>query len=86
MHNRLIQRLKAHLAHLYPHENLEKLTDQVFATYWPKGREPLLEPRLPGSDLWSAEDNVLITYGDTIFEEGKAGLKTLLRFLNRASL
>ncbi|QEF98499.1 Sucrose phosphorylase [Stieleria maiorica] len=70
--------LAQHLAFLYPDSDPEQLADEVIAIFdqfQPQGPLPLHQ-------LWSQEDSLLITYGDSIVDNGSAPLDTLHQFLN----
>ena len=67
-----------HLAFLYPEADAESLLQSVVETF------AGFEKRVPLSldRIWSQEDCLLITYGDSIVTEDEPPLKTLADFLN----
>ncbi|MFK7817449.1 MAG: sugar phosphorylase [Planctomycetaceae bacterium] len=68
-------RLRQHLTFLYPDHDPAQLADRI--------RPVLEETDLTSTDaLWSEEDTLLITYGDSIRASAETPLKTLLEFLN----
>ena len=74
----LRQRAVGHLETIYPDHNADELSKKSMEVM----RLPLPDQQLvqPGN-RWNQRDVVLITYGDSIYREGEAGLKTLRRFL-----
>ena len=72
----LRQSIQSRLHAIYP-ENYLQVTDRVMGLVARYGK---LSDAKPG-DLWSEEDVVLITYGDTILHQEEQPLKTLERFL-----
>ena len=76
--------MKEILEVLYPDENGSSLIERVFDTLLPyKTNRVILEKRKKYSDKisLSEEDSILMTYGDTIFENGEKPLRTLYKFL-----
>jgi sucrose phosphorylase len=71
--------LLQHLAFLYPEADHERLADQVIAVF--DGFQQQLP--LPLSQLWSQDDCLLITYGDSIIDDESDPLETLHEFLQR---
>ena len=71
--------LRQHLSVLYPDANCDLLAGKVAAVFdgFDK-RTPL-----PLGELWSQEDGLLITYGDSIVAEDEKPLQTLHRFLDQ---
>ena len=71
--------LRQHLSILYPDANCDLLAGKVAAVFdgFDK-RTPL-----PLDELWSQEDSLLITYGDSIVAEDEKPLQTLHRFLDQ---
>jgi len=68
-----------HLSFLYPDENADQLANQVIAVFEGFKRDPSLPPH----ELWSEQDCLLITYGDSIVDENSAPLETLHQFLSQ---
>ena len=67
--------LRQHLDFLYPDHDPGALVERI---------RPIFADRdLPSTDeLWSEDDALLITYGDSIQRDGEAPLQTLAEFLN----
>lgn len=77
----LLQRLAAQLSVLYPDHDGDVLAREVVKRFWPQGRD-VLPPRHSGEKpLWDERNVVLITYGNSILEDGEKPLKTLHKFL-----
>ncbi|MCR9199369.1 MAG: alpha-amylase family glycosyl hydrolase [Planctomycetaceae bacterium] len=71
------QSLLQHLELLYPGRNSAKLAAEIAQVF-----EGFVDPRSNSPDeLWTANDALLITYGDSIRTRGTAPLKTLTEFL-----
>ena len=76
--NQLRTELAAHLVKLYPDE-VSNLTERVFGLihhYWAEAREQKVS-------LWSEQDVMLITYGDSITRSDEKPLHTLYAFLQQ---
>ncbi len=73
VHSQLCQ----HLRFLYPDADTERLADQVIAIF----DDFNSQTPLPLHQLWSQEDCLLITYGDSIIDNDAAPLETLQQFL-----
>lgn len=71
--------LSQHLGFLYPEANIQQLTDRIVAIF--DGFEQ--QAPLPLHQLWSQQDCLLITYGDSIIDGNAAPLETLHQFLNQ---
>jgi sucrose phosphorylase len=70
--------LRQHLLFLYPDGNADLLAGKVAAVF--DGFDKRVP--LPLDELWSEEDGLLITYGDSITASDEAPLQTLAKFLN----
>ncbi|TWU49856.1 sugar phosphorylase [Rubripirellula reticaptiva] len=68
-----------HLRFLYPEANAEELADSVIAIF--DDFQPQIP--LPLNQLWSEQDCLLITYGDSIVDGDVAPLETLDQFLSQ---
>lgn len=77
------RRLSALLHQIYPDADQEVLTAQIMDAFWPDGAAPIAEGRMPSNDLWSEEDALLITYGNSILDGGHKPLDLLHDFLKR---
>jgi len=75
----LRRRLQEHLLIIYPQVAPEPLIDRLLQR---AGLRLTHQPPLPHSNHWDETDNLLITYGDSIVEEGVKPLRCLHRFLN----
>ena len=67
-----------HLGFLYPDANVDRLADEVIAIF--DGFEQ--QTPLPLRELWSQQDSLLITYGDSIVDDKLGPLETLQHFLS----
>ena len=70
--------LQQHLSFLYPDANPELLTGAIAAEF----DQAALRVPLPFEQLWTQEDCLLITYGDSIIHSGEKPLRALKRFLD----
>lgn len=68
------------LNRIYPAEDVAGLTDAVIGAFWPGGK-PRQTPRAPSHALWSPEDAVLITYGNSLLDGSHKPLDLLHDFL-----
>lgn len=73
----------AFLRSVYPAEDTDALTDKVIAAFWPEGTAPRKRKRRPGNALWSQEDALLITYGNSVVDGVHKPLDLLNDFLHR---
>lgn len=64
-----------HLSRLYPNEDLDVLSKSI-VNLFDGCQLPTISP------LWTEQDSLLITYGDTLTSEGETPLTTLRQFLN----
>lgn len=72
----LVKRLEK----IYVNENAAVVADQIFAVLEASGLDITTTGR---GRLWSEEDVILITYGDSVGCRGEAPLESLYRFLER---
>ena len=72
------QKLKNHLTHIYPESDIESLADACIEAI---GERMYLDSPPPLS-LWSQQDTLLISYGDTLRQAGKKPLGILQSFLH----
>jgi len=75
VHTQLCQ----HLDFLYPESNTLQLADKIIAVF----SDVQCQQPLPLHRLWSEQDCLLITYGDSITDEHSAPLDTLQLFLSQ---
>jgi glycosidase len=76
--------MKEILGVLYPDENISDLIERVLDTILPyHNHSVILEKRRKYGDKisLSEQDAILMTYGDTFFEDGEKPLRTLQKFL-----
>ncbi len=81
-------RLSELLHFIYPDLNADILSSQVIDAFWPEspdkpGRGRRRQPRKPGNNLWSQNDAVLITYGDSLIDGSHKPLDLMNDFLLR---
>lgn len=75
----LSTRLREHLRVIYPEQDVEQLTLTLLNTM---GLTAEAEGPLPHQNHWDQGDILLISYGDTLQQEGEKPLRTLHRFLS----
>ena len=71
----LQESIQHHLQFLYPQENHLQLLKQIAAIF-----ADYQKPASP-NEIWSEQDALLISYGDTLLREGERPLETLQHFL-----
>jgi len=80
LHNRVIH----HLGSIYAGLELDELTSTIATRLIKRMRiDPAAEAPAPHQNLWDQTDIAMITYGDSIIEDGEKPLHTLHRFLDR---
>ncbi|MDQ2093663.1 sugar phosphorylase [Rhodalgimonas zhirmunskyi] len=77
----LSQHLAQLLARIYPDVDSTILASEVVEAFWPEDRHHRRRPRKPGNDLWSQNDAVLITYGNSLVDGTHKPLDLLYDFL-----
>lgn len=77
MDKKLKEKLKKHFEFIYPDKDANKIISKV------EKLANKYETKQTGSSWISEKDAMLITYGDSIVEEGKQGLETLNEFLTK---
>lgn len=75
----LLRRVKAHLAVIYPDQDLDVLSGDL-VTAISRGHD--VQRPVPHKSHWDQGDSVVITYGNTIKKQNELPLVTLRRFLN----
>ena len=75
--------VKALLDQIYPDTDTKALADEAVSAFWPEGTRPRRRKRRPGNAMWSQEDALLITYGNTLVDGVHKPLDLLNDFLNR---
>ncbi len=78
--NRLRARIHLHVAEIYGESQAETLTNRLLAESGLKGYSRTI---MPLKNKWDEKDAVLITYGDSIVNDGQKPLKTLGGFVNK---
>lgn len=68
------------LAEVYPNHDIDALTQQVLATFWPEGSDPRDVPRHHDEGFWSVKDSYVITYGNTFVDGQHKPLDLLYDF------
>ncbi|MBN9886409.1 sugar phosphorylase [Salipiger abyssi] len=61
-------RLSELLRFIYPELDAHILASQVIEAFWPEEKHRRKQPRKPGNNLWTQNDAVLITYGDSLID------------------
>lgn len=74
-------KITAILREIYPDGDCEQLAQVVLSSFWPEGKSPRKRKRPAGNKLWSQEDAVLITYGNSIIDGTYKPLDLLHDFL-----
>lgn len=78
-HSRLVGLIEA----VYPDLDASALADQIAEAFWPGETGPRPNGRTPSNDLWTEEDALLITYGNSIIDGMHKPLDLLHDFLLR---
>ncbi|MFC3052886.1 sugar phosphorylase [Kordiimonas pumila] len=76
-------KLSTLIEQIYPDENTGQLIDRIVQTFWPMGLEQMVPERLPGNSLWSEDDILVITYGNSVVDGTYKPLDLLHDFLKR---
>lgn len=69
------------LERIYPGHDIDALAASVIDVFWADGAAPNGAARPPSGDIWSQEDAVLITYGNTIQDGAHRPLDLLHDFM-----
>ncbi|WP_171241326.1 sugar phosphorylase [Ruegeria sp. HKCCA5491] len=77
------RRLIDQLVQIYPDHDQSELARQVSDAFWPSNTHRRKQGRKPGNKLWSENDSVLITYGNSIEDQAHKPLDLLHDFLVR---
>ncbi|MEE4237096.1 MAG: sugar phosphorylase [Anderseniella sp.] len=78
----LVQRLRAHIAAIYPDAGARELISKLLEAFWPDDTSPRA-PRAADQSTLSPGDAVVITYGNTIVDGRNPPLVLLKDFLER---
>lgn len=73
--------MKALLQRIYPTEDADTIVGAALDAFWPSGTSPLAHGREPSANVWSEEDSILITYGNSILDGVHKPLDLLHDFL-----
>jgi len=68
---------------VYPAKDAQAIADAAIAAFWPDGSGPRKRGRKPSNDLWTEQDALLITYGNSIIDGAHKPLDLLHDFLLR---
>ena len=74
-------RLSSLLHFIYPDVDSHILGSQVVEAFWPEDTHRRRQPRKPGNNLWTQNDAVLITYGDSLIDGHHKPLDLMHDFL-----
>jgi len=80
-HPALKRAVKDFVAFIYPDLDAEDLTLKVIDAFWPEGERARRRPREPGNTMWSQNDALLITYGNSLKDGTHKPLDVLYDFL-----
>ncbi len=75
-------RLSELLRFIYPDVDADILGSQVVEAFWPGDLHRRKQPRKPGNNLWTQNDAVLITYGDSLIDGTHKPLDLMYDFLS----
>jgi sucrose phosphorylase len=81
--NSFDRRLTSLVHRIYPEVDRNILASLIVAAFWPAGTKPRKRGRLPGNNLWTEKDALLITYGNSILDGAHKPLDLLHDFLVR---
>ena len=76
-------RLSDLLAQIYPALDHDILSSQVIEAFFPDDTPRRDTPRPPGNDLWTSQDAMMITYGNSFQDGSHKPLDLLNDFLRR---
>ena len=77
------KRLLSLIGQIYPDADHDELASAVQTAFWPDETQPRKRGRTPSNDLWTEEDALLITYGNSIVDGSHKPLDLLHDFLLR---
>lgn len=81
--NSFSKRLTNQVRQIYPDVDADILASMIVAAFWPEGTKPRQRGRTLGNNLWSEQDALLITYGNSILDGAHKPLDLLHDFLLR---
>ncbi len=76
-------RLSALVSQIYPDLDADILASQIVEAFWPEGSKRRKRGRTPGNKLWTQNDALLISYGNSILDGAHKPLDLLYDFLVR---
>lgn len=76
-------KLKSLVEFIYPDDEADDLVQAVCDAFWPENLKSRQRGRQPGNTLWSEEDAIVITYGDTFVDGTHKPLDLLNDFMHR---
>ncbi len=77
-------RLSALVGRIYPEADQRAICRDICEAFWPEGAHRRKRARAPSNRLWSEQDAVLITYGNSIIDGTYKPLDLLEDFLTYA--
>ena len=81
--NAFNSRLATLLGKIYPDQDRAMLAREIRAAFWPEGQVPRKRGRAPSNNLWTEQDALLITYGNSILDGAHKPLDLMHDFLLR---
>ncbi|MEM8802645.1 MAG: sugar phosphorylase [Pseudomonadota bacterium] len=76
-------RLTSLVRQIYPKHDVKALCQDIVNAFWPEDTHPRKRGRRPGNTLWSEQDALVITYGNSIIDGVHKPLDLLHDFLLR---
>lgn len=77
----LTRAILSHVRKIYPELDTEALAKDVVSAFWPEGTRRRKRARMPGNTMWSQQDALLITYGNSLRDGVHKPLDLLFDFL-----
>jgi sucrose phosphorylase len=79
--SKLVEKIEGLLREIYPEQNASELTGKVIESYWGTQVTCRKRARMPGNTLWSQQDNLVITYANSVTDSAYKPLDVLYSFL-----
>ena len=73
--------LSTHVARIYPQIDADILASKIIEAFWPDPSKRRKRGRKPGNSMWSEEDALVITYGNSLVDGSHKPLDLLNDFL-----